>query len=68
VKNVRRTKIDPSSRLENQIKRDSFECLCVDARIIANWILNMMGGCGVDSSGPGMDPVLTTKAYIPFKA
>jgi hypothetical protein len=36
---------------------DNSEGLNVDGRKLLEWILNMLGGCGLYSSGSGMGPV-----------
>jgi hypothetical protein len=38
---------------ENLTERENFENLDVDGRLLLIWILNRMGGHGVDSSGSG---------------
>jgi hypothetical protein len=34
------------------------EYLAIDNRIILKWILNRMGGCGVDSCGSGFEAMV----------
>jgi hypothetical protein len=40
--------------LKNGSKRDLFDDTGIDGRVTLNWILNKMGGRGLDSSGPGL--------------
>jgi hypothetical protein len=48
---------------ENLKGRDHLKDFGLDGRIILDWILNKVGGCGLDSSGLGYGPVVGSCEY-----